>query len=205
MSLLAEPVRAARRVLPKVDRRRFQRVKINVLGRFMLSNRAEYPCQVVDMSPGGAALMAPVSGEIGERVIAYVDHIGRIEGEISRLFEGGFAMTVNATARKRDKLASQLTWLANRHVLNLPEDRRHERIVPRNPFTHVILPDGREIRCRIIDVSLSGAAVAVDIRPPLGCAVTLGRMRARVVRHFEDGIALEFAALQSADVLTNNL
>ncbi len=171
----------------------------------MLPNRAEYPCQVVDMSPGGAALMAPVSGEVGQRVIAYVDHIGRIEGEISRLFEGGFAMTVNATARKRDKLASQLTWLANRHVLNLPEDRRHERIVPRNPFSHVILPDGREIRCRIIDVSLSGAAVAVDIRPPLGAAVTLGRMRARVVRHFEDGIALEFAALQSPDVISNNL
>lgn len=191
--------------MPKLDRRRFQRVKINCLGRFMLANRAEYPCQVVDMSPGGAALMAPVQGEVGERVIAYIDHIGRIEGEITRLFEGGFAMTVNATARKRDKLAGQLTWLANRNVLNLPEDRRHERIVPRNPFSHVIFPDGREIRCRIIDVSLSGAAISVDIRPPLGSPVTLGRMRARVVRHFEDGIALEFAALQSPDVISNNL
>lgn len=205
MSSIAEPDAPQRRVMPKLDRRRFQRVKINCLGRFMLENRAEYPCQVVDMSPGGAALMAPVQGKIGERVIAYIDHIGRIEGEIARVFEGGFAMTVNATARKRDKLASQLTWIANRHVLNLPEDRRHERVVPRNPFSHVIFPDGREIRCRIIDVSLSGAAINVDIRPPLGTSITLGRMRARVVRHFDDGIAVEFAALQSPDMISNNL
>ncbi|WP_181707584.1 PilZ domain-containing protein [Chthonobacter rhizosphaerae] len=203
---MSRPIQEGRRPLPKMDRRRFQRVKINVLGRFMLSNRTEYPCQVVDMSPGGAALMTPVSGVVGERVVAYLDHIGRIEGEITRLFEGGFAMTVNASPRKRDKLASQLTWLANRHVLNLPEDRRHERIVPRNPFSHVILADGRELRCRIIDVSLSGAAVALEFRPPLGEPVTLGRMRARVVRHFDDGIALEFAtAQQNADVVANNL
>jgi hypothetical protein len=26
-------------------------------------------------------------------------------------------MTIAATARKRDKLAAQLTWLANRHIL----------------------------------------------------------------------------------------
>ena len=36
-------------------------------------------------------------------------------------------MTISATPRKRDKLAAQLTWLANRHILNLPEDRRHGR------------------------------------------------------------------------------
>jgi hypothetical protein len=35
------------------------------------------------MSPGGIALIAPVVGQPGERVIAYVDHLGRLEG-ISR-------------------------------------------------------------------------------------------------------------------------
>lgn len=193
------------RRLPKPERRRFQRVRINVLGRFMLPNRSEYPCQVVDMSPGGAALMTPVSGEVGERIVAYLDHVGRIEGEITRVFEGGFAMSVNATARKRDKLAAQLTWLANRNVLNLPEDRRHERMTPRVPFSNVVLPDGREMRCRIIDVSMSGAAIALDVRPALGTAITLGRMRARVVRHFDDGVAVEFAMLQTEDMIQNNL
>lgn len=195
----------AQRRMPKPERRRFQRVKINVLGRFMLPNRTEYPCQVVDMSPGGAALMTPVTGEIGQRIVAYLDHVGRIEGEITRLFDGGFAMSVNATARKRDKLASQLTWLANRNVLNLPEDRRHERMTPRVPFSNVVLPDGREMRCRIIDVSMSGAAIALEARPAVGSPITIGRMRARVVRHFDDGVAVEFAMLQTEDMIQNNL
>jgi hypothetical protein len=204
MATVSEAQRPTRKI-PKPDRRRFQRVRINVLGRFMLSDRNEYPCQVVDMSPGGAALMAPVSGAIGERVVAYIDHVGRIEGQITRLFDGGFAMTVNATAGKRDKLASQLTWLANRDTLNLPEDRRHERITPRRPFSDVVLGDGQTVRCKIIDVSLSGAAFATTLRPPLGSPITIGRMRARVVRHFADGIAVEFAMLQSEEMINNNI
>src|SRR5438874_10058279 len=107
-------------VLPQSEeRRRFQRVKVNLLGRYMLADRREFPCQVVDMSPGGMALIAPIAGQPGEKVIAYVDHLGRLEGKIARVMENGFAMTIAATLRKRDKLAAQLTWLANRQILNL--------------------------------------------------------------------------------------
>ena len=42
------------------ERRRHQRVKVNLLGRYMLADRREFPCQVVNMSPGGMALIAPV-------------------------------------------------------------------------------------------------------------------------------------------------
>jgi len=189
------------RGLQKLDRRTHQRVKVDLLGRFMLPNRREYPCQLINMSPGGAALIAPTQGEVGERIIAYIDHIGRVEGEISRVFDGGLAMTINATLRKRDKLASQLTWLANRHELNLPEDRRHDRALPQNPFSHIKLPDGREYRCKVIDMSLSGAALALNVKPAIGAPVTLGVMKGRVVRHFEDGIAIEFAAIQSPEAM----
>ena len=123
------------------DRRRHQRVRVNLLGRYMLTDRQEYPCQVVNMSPGGMALIAPTIGQVGERVIAYVDHLGRLEGSIARTLVNGFAMTISATPRKRDKLAAQLTWLANRHILNLPEDRRHGRFVPRNPGSTLLLPE----------------------------------------------------------------
>ena len=43
------------------ERRRFQRVRVNLLGRYMLADRREFPCQVTDMSPGGMALIAPVA------------------------------------------------------------------------------------------------------------------------------------------------
>jgi hypothetical protein len=183
------------------ERRRFQRVKVDLLGRYMLPDRREFPCQVVNMSPGGMAVIAPVIGQPGERVIAYVDHLGRLEGHIARLIPNGFAMTIGATTRKRDKLAAQLTWLANRHILGLPEDRRHGRFVPRNPIGRLILPNGINVACRIIDVSQSGAGVGTDQRPTVGALVTLGKVQGRVVRHLEDGFAIEFTRLQHPDFL----
>lgn len=189
-----EPARAA-------DRRMHQRVKVNLLGRCMFEDRREFTCQIIDMSPGGAAVIVPAVGRIGERVVAYIDHIGRLEGRLVRLIDGGFAMSFSMTARKRDKLANQLTWLANRHILNLPEDRRHERFVPRNPFSKLILPDGTELRCRILDVSPSGAAIQIDPKPAVGTPITLGMMRGRVVRRFDEGIAVEFAVVHSAETL----
>ena len=187
------------------ERRRFQRVTVNLLGRYMLADRREFPCQVVNMSPGGMAVIAPVTGGDGERVIAYIDHVGRLEGKIARVYQNGFAMTIAATVRKRDKLAAQLTWLANRHILNLPEDRRHGRIVPRNPSARLIMPNGVNLRCRIIDTSLSGAAIATDQLPPIGALLTIGNVQGRVVRHLDEGFAVEFTRLQHPDFLEENL
>jgi hypothetical protein len=183
------------------ERRRFQRVSVDLQGRYMLPDRREFPCQVVNMSPGGMALVAPVGAQPGERVIAYVDHLGRLEGQVARTLPNGFAMTISATPRKRDKLAAQLTWLANRHILGLPEDRRHGRFVPRNPIGRLVMPNGINISCRIIDVSQSGAGIKTDQRPPIGALVTLGKVPGRVVRHLEDGFAIEFTRLQHADFL----
>lgn len=167
----------------------------------MLEDRSEHPCQVVDMSPGNVLLRADRIGELGERIIAYIDHVGRVEGVITRTVEDGFAMTIVASERKKDKLAAQLTWLANKHELDLPEDRRHERIEPRNPISVMRLPDGREYQCRIIDLSLSGASVETSVRPALGLEVFLGTMRGQVVRHFDEGIAIEFAVIQRQELL----
>jgi len=168
-------------------------VPLALLGRYMLSTRQEYPCQTVDMSPGGLSLITPVRGLIGERIVVYLEHLGRIEGQIVRHTELGVALAIGATIRKRDKLASQLTWLANRQALGLPEDRRHERIVPRHTAVRVALPGRGETTGRLIDVSLSGAALTLAEQPPVGAALTIGRTPARVVRHIEGGIAVEFA------------
>jgi hypothetical protein len=134
-----------------------------------------------------------------------VDHVGRLEGVVTRHFENGFAMSIGATGRKRDKIAAQLTWLANRHILGLPEDRRHGRIAPRNPASRLILPNGINIACRVIDLSQSGAAIATEQRPEMGAPVSIGRTSGRVVRHLDDGIAVEFTRLQHPDFLEENV
>ncbi len=184
---------------PARDRRRHQRVAVSVMGRYMLSNRQEFPCQSIDMSPGGLALAAPVRGAIGERVIVYLDVLGRVEGTITRHIEDGFAIALNMSVNKRDKIADQLTWLANRAKLGLPEDRRHERIEPRKRSNILRLRDGREYLVRLVDISLSGVALNTDIKPPLGELVTIGNTPGRVIRHFEGGVAIEFSRLLSPD------
>src|SRR6185312_2654868 len=91
----------------RAERRSFQRVRVKIYGRFMLEDRTEHSCQVVDMSPGNVALRTDRMGEPGEKVIAYIDHIGRVEGIVTRRIQDGFAMTVIASDRKKDKLAAQ--------------------------------------------------------------------------------------------------
>ena len=186
------------------ERRRHQRVSVSLPGRYMLNDTREFPCQTRDMSPGGVALIAPVKGLIGERVVVYLNQIGRIEGVIARFIADGFALRMNFPMLKREKLADQLTWLANRHSLGLKEDRRHERIVPSNTRTTLKIADGREYLARLIDISISGAAVKCDADLALGAPVTVGTTPGRVVRVFAGGVAVEFqrafqAAAFSAD------
>jgi hypothetical protein len=194
-----------RSLIRQHDRRRYQRVNVHLLGRFMLEDRREFPCQTTNMSPGSLSVTAPIIGKVGERVVAYIDHIGRIEGKIVRVYEAGFAMSINATLRKKDKLAAKLTWLANRHELNLPEDRRHDRVASKVASATVSLPDGREYKAKLVDISLSGASLAIDIKPPLGSPLMVGKLRARVVRHFDEGIGVEFSTLQTQNSLDQNL
>jgi hypothetical protein len=187
------------------ERRRHQRVKVRLTGQFMRQDRREFPCATIDISPGGIAFEAEASGEVGERIIAYLNQIGRVEGTVARHFYGGFAIQMKLPPLKREKLADQLTWLANRQVLGMPEDRRHERIVPRNRHTTLTLPGGRELVVRLIDVSQSGAAVTVDANSPIGTPVTLGTRPAQVVRLFAGGLAVEFNRLIPAEMFDEDI
>lgn len=184
---------------------KFHRVKVELYGRFMLEDRTEHVGQISEMSPGDALFTTEVVASTGERVIAYVDHIGRIEGTVERLVSNGFYLSLVASERKKNKIAAQLTWLANKHELDMPEDRRHQRIAPRNPIAKLGMADGREYPCRIVDLSISGAAVEIRMRPALHSQVVLGSMRGRVVRHFEEGIAIEFATVQSREAIEISL
>jgi hypothetical protein len=72
-------------------------------------------------------------------------------------------------------------------------------------MARVILPNGVNITCRIIDMSLSGAALSSEIRPQLGVLITIGKVPARVVRHLDDGFAIEFTRLQHPDFVEDNV
>jgi hypothetical protein len=175
-----------------VTQRRHQRVPVNLIGRYMLQSREEHPCETVNISPGGMLLIAPVKAQIGERVIVYLDSIGRFAGTAVRQESTGFAMSMNLPPAKRDKLADHLTWLANRDSVGLPEARKHERFAPLMQRSMLRLPNGTEHMAKIKDISILGVGIETDVLPALESPIVIGKTPAKVVRHFDGGFAAEF-------------
>jgi hypothetical protein len=195
--------RRSDRPFPKLvpDRRRYRRVRVSFHGRFMSEDKREYPCEVVSMSAGGMSLLAPNNScAPGSRIVAYVENLGRLEGTVARVFEGGFAVEIKASTQKRERIANLLTWYINRDLLG-SDGRQHERFAPRIASQKLILPNGDVHDCRVIDVSLSGASIATLVKPPVDSVVVLGRLRGVVVRHHDEGVAIQFAELQDPDSL----
>jgi hypothetical protein len=187
------------------DRRRHHRFHVELIGRFMRANKQECPCKLIDISVGGAAILAATAVEPGERIIAYFDHLGGLDGTVVRLINGGFAVKFNQTAHKREKLAGQITWLINRHELASAEDRLHERHQLGDRKAVLKLAEGVAIEVRLLDVSLSGASIGTVARPAVGSEVSIGKVRAKVMRHHENGIGVQFASVQDPESLKRYL
>jgi hypothetical protein len=96
-----------------IERRRYPRVALTLPGRYMAHDRQEYPCRTINLSPGGIAILSMAKGFIGERVIAYFDYIGRIEGMIVRAFDSCFAVAMQLPAPKRERLTYTIAWLVS--------------------------------------------------------------------------------------------
>ena len=45
----------------------------------------------------------------------------------------------------------------------------------------------------------------IENRPPIGTPVMLGNMKGKIVRHFQEGCAIEFSGVQSREALTEFL
>lgn len=168
------------------------RVQVSLRGRYMLKSNEEYPCHTFEMSVSDISLFAPVKALPGEKVVLYLNELGRFVGACTLSTECGFEMTFNMSSKKRDRLADQLTWLANRFALELDDQRRHERFTPLLELAVLRLNAYEEHIVRVQSLSLSGAAILTDERPKIGARILIGRTPATVVRHFEDGIACEF-------------
>jgi hypothetical protein len=188
-----------------VDRRADIRVITSIPGKYSLGSRRdmngqrrEFACRALNMSTRAMLLAAPVAGPRGERVIAYFDKFGQIEGRIVRVLQrGGFVMSITASEDERAKLAAKLAWLEDHKNHDVSETRAHERVVPRDPYSTLTMSDGQTMTCLVIDMSVSGVAVSAELVPPIGTPVAVGKVVGRVRRHFAEGFAVQFIDLQN--------
>jgi hypothetical protein len=174
--------------------RRHMRVNVSLKGRGLLADGLEFEVQTQDVSAGGMYLLASVRPRLGEKIVVYLELIGGLEGEVARVTPEGFGMSFRASLRKREQIADQLTWLINREYLGEDGQRRADRIQPR--LSDYTMPcDEGEIGVKLVDISRSGAALLCARQPTVGTWVSIGRMRARIVRHIPGGFAVEFARI----------
>lgn len=152
----------------------------------MLPDGSEHPCDTIDVSPGGLRLKALFVPYRGQRIVAYLSELGRIEGTATRILKDGFALSIDATGRKREKLLTALTWACNRDDGEVADTRGASRIVPRRATGVLTLADGRRIRVGVANVSSTGAAITSPDHLPLDSSVLLGH-RAAIVLRVEDG------------------
>lgn len=178
------------------ERRRYPRVAVEARGRFLAPDGSEHECSLRDISIGGIAISSPVPVAPGENVIIYLDDFGRFEGRVVRGLEGGFAIETAISGPRRERLQQRLEALARGEKIDVSARRAFARYVPGEAGLEessvLTLADGKSISCRIIDMSLGGAQVAVDPRPAIGTQVSIGRMEGRIVRHTEEGVGIQF-------------
>jgi hypothetical protein len=186
-----------------LERRQNVRIIVSIPGRYSLANRRdsagerrEFACRIVGMSPHEIVFAAPVVGEMKERVIANIERFGKTDGRISRVMERGFVINITATDEERAKLAAKIQWLEKHKNHDLPESRKHGRIVPRDPLSRIVLADGSRLSCLVMDMSISGAAVSADLIPPMGMPLAVGSVPGIVVRRFAEGFAVRFIETQ---------
>jgi hypothetical protein len=59
--------------------------------------------------------------------------------------------------------------------------------------------------CEVLDISLTGAAIKTDVMPSLGTCVVIGKMRGRIIRYTDKGVAIEFVKPLDRDSLAEHL
>lgn len=174
------------------ERRRFRRMPLEVSGRLLDPFGRETDCRTADISPGDARIAATTLPAVGDRVVIYLDGIGRVSGKVARKCgEGEVAVIFDFSAHKREKMAEQLTLIINRD-LGIEEPVRPTL---RDGAQHVRLDfeTGESYEGEVVDFSLAGITIKSKRPPPLiGVWVRVGTVYGRVARLIEGGFAIDF-------------
>ncbi len=158
----------------------------------MLPDQSEHPCRVIEITPDHADISSTAELEEGMQIVAYIDEIGRVEGEALNVTPDGFRLLFKLTPMKRERIFKRLEWLRDKAAGKAHDQRRHQRYQPKNSQSVITLPDGRSYPCKVLDISLSGASIETSVLPALGTHIMLGKMYGRVVRYHEQGLGIEF-------------
>lgn len=180
------------------ERRRFRRMPIVVGGRMLDTAGRELDCRTADISPGDVRIAATELPTVGERVVLYLDGIGRVSGKVARTCGvGEVAIIFDFSAHKREKLAEQLTLVVNKD-LGI-EEPAHKAVTDNARFIRIEHEAGDAYEGEVMDFSLAGVTIRTPrAAPPIGAWVRIGGIYGRVARLIEGGFAVDFETRSAA-------
>ena len=172
------------------DPRRYRRSPVSLLTNFLLPDGVERLGRITDISAGGAFILG-TGAAIEDTIRMRIEKVGHAEGMVVRVVGNGFGLQFNQPRAKAIRLADTLTWLINGGE-DTPERREADRFQQGHKARLTIQGIG-DLPCSVLDISTTGAFLAVRERPPIGTEVRIGKQRAIVVRHEQGGIGVNFA------------
>jgi len=158
-----------------------------------------FACRTQSISAVAAAITAPVVGAPGEAITARFDGMGIVQGSIERATRDGFVFQIAASEQDRARLAAKIDWLKQKSVRKQEEHRAHKRFQPRDPRSTIRLANGEVLRCFVIDLSRSGAAISCQHAPEIGEKLIPATLTCHVVRKLPVGFAVQFEVVQESE------
>ena len=184
----------------KKDQRRYRRISLNLPARLIVNAVDEHEGRLVNISPGDMALITDAKAVIGDAVVIHIKGLDTIEGTVARAFPDGIAISFLLSKSRKAVLTERLMLLANPGFSDGLSDQRAEpRHSAASARTVCRLEDGSALFVKVVNKSVSGAAVDAPRRPPIGSPIVMGRRRGVIVRHTPRGFVIVYEDASEAE------
>ena len=175
------------------ERREYERVSVAVPGILSVPTEPTVrKCTVIDLSAGGARLKYDDAPPAPDRIAALaIEGFGIFEGITVWDCGTEYGMRFLFGESERQHLLQSLSAFVTGGLPAVTSLRKSERWLQ---ISHLcfVRPNGQQHLCDVSDISFYGVALKTPERPPLQELVKIGETYGQVVRHLEDGIAIEF-------------
>ena len=156
--------------------------------------RSDFYAITMDLCAIGLRFGSAVVPDLGETLTCSIRHAGTLEALVIERGRSQFVARVLRAEQSLPATVRRFLDLAGEQNTEAPRHRVDPRFVPDRPDILVTTASGVQVPGRLLNVSVSGAALQVDIPLEPGMRITLGRTPATVARCFEDGIGAVFLA-----------
>jgi hypothetical protein len=182
------------------EKRSQERTGVGLKGKLFVPNRgSEDDCVIMDFSSDGAGIKCLGSAPIGTQVVLYVDCFGRFEGIVVQRDRVRLGVRFQSSKVKRERTREQIADFVSNGLPDHTQFRKTARIKEMPPMQYFIAADGSKIDCEVVDIALGGASLKTTQRPGVGEMLAFGETAGRVVRHTDEGIAVQFVGRRAVD------